>query len=462
MDGIGQPDHTIVCCLVNILGGLVFGFCAVGVNTALTVFYPCALGISFSDEWTLSALVASVTIGAMIGALGGGELSDKIGRKWSIAIAGALASFSAYSMYADTYVSQFVSRVVVGLGVGLASTVCGSYVSEMAPPQRRGALGALFQVFITVGILGANIACYFIMGENRDMAAREYCEHLGDDAAHKAMERIRILFIPTVIIPATMCCLALSPIMPESYEFIRRKHDTPILDKPRGSYSDLLSAKRPLVIALMGAVALQLTGINAVMFYCSKFLDAADVKEKILGTVIIMAWNFVTTLLSLALADRLGRRPLLIPALAVITVSMVVLCPISQYTSGTTSSSLAFVLLGMYILAFEVGPGCLFWVICNEIFPEHVSAKGFSLINMVQWLFTLFVTFSFSPLQKAMGGYVFWLFGIPGGITTVFMLFCLPETKGKTKQDITLDLSSHNWVVWSMDKNATMYEVQNS
>jgi len=319
-------------------------------------------------------------------------------------------------------------------------------------------------VFITVGILAANIICYFVLGENRDLKVDAYCAALSDNGTPQSMalERSRTIMIAAVAIPGLFTMFVVSPFVPESYEYTRAKAEgskEELLDKPKATVGELFRAKRPLMIAFMGAVALQLTGINAVMFYCASFLDQAKVSQKLLGTVLIMAWNFVSTLGSLFLADRLGRRLLLIPSLATITLSMLALGILVVYRTDSTPSSLAFVLLGLYILGFEAGPGCLFWVICNEVFPEHISQKGFSFVNFVQWSFTLLVTFCFPPLQSAMGGWVFWFFGVPGIISTGFMLFCLPETRGKAKRDITLELSSPNWVVWGRDMKQ-MYEVQ--
>jgi SP family arabinose:H+ symporter-like MFS transporter len=461
--GMGQPDLSLVCAGVNILGGLIFGVCAVGINTALSLLYPCAFELlpDTSHTWQIAALLSAVNIGAMVGALSGGEIADRIGRKWTMCIGGVLALGTIFSMFGSTYTTQFISRVITGLGVGITSSVCGAYVSEMSPPTRRGFLGALFQVSITVGILAANIICYFVLGDNRDKAAGDYCVTLAPNPQDTSMDKIRVVMIAAVAVPGAFVLLVLSPFVPESYEFVRRK-DAPLVDREDqggATMADLFKAKRPLVIALMGAVALQLTGINAVMFYCSKFLESANVSQKVLGTVIIMAWNMVTTLFSLFLADRLGRRLLLIPSLAALTIAMLLLAIVVEFTSGTTSSVCAFVLLGIYILGFEAGPGVLFWVICNEVFPESVSQKGFAFVNMIQWSFTLLVTFLFPPLQDAMGGWVFWIFGIPGVIVTVFYLFCLPETRGKTKRDITLELSSSQWVVWSREMKQ-VYEVQ--
>ena len=446
--------------------GLIFGITAVGINTGLGLLYPCAYGLlpDTDHTWEIAALSSAINIGAMVGALSGGEIANRIGKKKTMLIGGVLACASVWSMFAATYVMMFASRVFTGLGVGMTSSVCGAYVSEMAPPARRGFLGGLFQVFITLGIVIINVICYFVLGDNRDQSPVMYCASLVlstlETPNTASMDKIRTLMIIASAAPVLFVLLVASPFVPEATGDEKEGTD-PLLKEEPATLSDLLAAKRPFAIAMMFAVALQFTGINAVMFYCSKFLDSANVSQKILGTVIIMAWNFAATGVPLVLADRLGRRPLLIPSLATMGVSMIALGILVVYQTKETSSVFAFVLLGLFILGFNSGPGFLFWVICIEIFPTHVAQKGFAVVNMTQWVFTLVVTFCFPPLQNALGGWVFWLFGVPGVLVCTFMLFCLPETKGKTKQEITQELSGPDWIVWRRGATwRTVYEIQ--
>lgn len=200
---------------------------------------------------------------------------------------------------------------------------------------------------------------------------------------------------------------------------------------------------RATALAATGVVGLQLTGINAVMFYCSNFFDAAHFKQRVLGTVFVMAWNWLTTFIAGALVERRGRRGLYLPAMGVITVSMLLLAPFDHISDDAVKSALCFVCLGAYIAAFEIGPGTLFWIVTNELFRPDVGEVAFPVMNAGQWLLTLAVTFVFPLLNDAMGSWVFLLFAAPGAYSFAFAHRYLPETKGKTRTEIQAALAPH-------------------
>eukprot|EP00662_Eupelagonemidae_sp_cell21_P052942 gene52942-38916_t len=143
----------------------------------------------------------------------------------------------------------------------------------------------------------------------------------------------------------------------------------------------------------MGCVALQLTGINAVMFYSGKFFDAAHYEHKVLGSVLVMAWNFVATIFAIGLVDRFGRRGLMNLGLLLIAVSITLLTPMDEWVHDDSVKA---------VLCF-MGPGCLFWVYLPEVAPE--GCPLLPVANGLQWLFTLLVTFAFPGMQNAMQGY---------------------------------------------------------
>ena len=443
---------TTTCIFVNILGGLLLGFGAIGIHTALGPLYTCSFGLlpEAQYSWHLACLIASVNIGAALGAVFGGSFSDYFGRKRAMTVGGVLCLSAIVSMFATSYAWQFASRVVTGAGVGLTSSTCGSYVSEMAPASRRGRLGALFQVFITIGIFLASVVSYAVLGVHRDLPNGAYCAMLAADGA-SAFARVQVLMLILTCIAAAFTLFVVSPLTPESTTWLERQYGEEAHSaKQQPAFIELFRAKRPLAICVANACALQLTGINAVMFYCAKFLEASGVSQKILGTVVIMFWNFLTTLVSLFLSDRAGRRKLLVPSVGTLTVSMLLLTAVVTLTpkmNAAVGSALAFLLLAVYIAGFEVGPGTLFWVVCNEVFPEEISQRGFGFINALQWAFTLLVTFTFPSLQNALGGYVFLIFGVPGAFITAFLYLCLPETKQRSRAAIATQLAEKNWVV---------------
>lgn len=204
------------------------------------------------------------------------------------------------------------------------------------------------------------------------------------------------------------------------------------------SLGSTANTKTPLlswIIGIMGAVALQLTGINAVMFFGTSFFKDAGFEQLMLGQIFIGLWNFFATLIALSVVGRFGRRKLLLPSLFLLCISLLLLsvCD-SLIHDHNLKVIMNFILLVIYIGAFEMGPGCLFWVICNEIFPS--GSPAFATMNGLQWMFTLIVTATFPGLRNYLNSWVFLLYSVFAGIAFVFHLIYLPETKGMDKNDL--------------------------
>lgn len=191
----------------------------------------------------------------------------------------------------------------------------------------------------------------------------------------------------------------------------------------------------------MGAAALQLTGIGAVFFYAPTFFAASGYDQKILGTVFLLAWNLVATLIAPLVIDKVGRRALLISTLLAMAVSMFALAPAVGYiTDNGMKAAICFACLGVFVLAFEMGIGSVFWVVCNEIFPSEVAPVAFSICNFFQWVFLLMITFLFPPMHEKIAHWVFWILAVPGLISALYNFCLLPETRGRSKEDIQRDL----------------------
>jgi len=180
------------------------------------------------------------------------------------------------------------------------------------------------------------------------------------------------------------------------------------------------------------AIAQQLTGINAFMYYAPFIFESAGLNNPIIPTIGLGAWNFVTTFVSTFLVDYLGRRPLLLFGTATMAVSCVGLALTYQLLSGTALGVLAIVLLLVFIAGFEAGEGPLFWVVCTEMFHPDDQGRGLSVLNASTWTFNLILTFGFLPLKELIGSAgVFWIFGGIGVVCVALMIAYLPETKRK-------------------------------
>jgi len=181
---------------------------------------------------------------------------------------------------------------------------------------------------------------------------------------------------------------------------------------------------------------LQLTGINAVMYYGPAILVAAGVSNGNALNIGIGAWNFATTLVAIFLVDKWGRRPLMLWGVLLMSVCLIVIGVVYQLKEISSTARIAGVGAGLagFIAGFEVGPGCLFWVLINELFPEEYIEFGGSYANILQWGFNLFVSTIFPYLgdPKALGqSGTFYLFGAIGFACLAYCFFFLKETKGE-------------------------------
>ncbi|KNH08228.1 solute carrier family 2 facilitated glucose transporter member 3-like protein [Perkinsela sp. CCAP 1560/4] len=569
-------DHSVACAMVNILGGLILGYADVGVNTALSVLYPCALQMvpEHSHMWKIAGLLSIVNIGAALGSLMGGYSAEKYGRKWSMVVGGVISIAPVMTMFVRSYQLQLISRIITGMGIGITSSICGTYVSEMAPANSRGFLNSFFEVSINSGILLANVVTYFVLGVNRDLEVDEYCYLMGDHPIERAAtsnQMIWAIMLGAVLIAGLFVSVVLSPLVPESKVWLAKRskcaqgshpdrdsvfsrstlpqtpiepnkgrspgpsndevlaphfrhallqrhleklpgerthypfdeqsltmisvgwaaarsssegsieerdatlNDFPVatdclappedvklclsIEEPIKPYDSrrvrttaslprkLAELKKPIAIAIFDAVALQLTGMYALMFYCHKFLEVGHINQKMLGTLGIMFWNWASTFISLSLVERVGRRRLLIPSMCILTATIASMPLAIVYGKGATHGVFfLFLLLAIYIAAYEVGPGVLFWVICAEVFPHDIAQMSFALVNCFQWILMVFVTFLFPPLQKLLGGWVFFVFLFPSLVSTVFFYFVLPETKGRSRREVAKEMRKSQWI----------------
>lgn len=406
---------------VNLLGGFVFGYNTGVIAGARDLI--SAPGGHWSLNSTMQGIVTScILIGALFGSIIGGPLSDSFGRKVTIitlaAISVVFAPVLAITPSVDTLI---VARTFLGIGVGMAGVICPLYVSENAPPERRGPLGICFQLAITIGILVA---------------------YISNAAFEKVHHGWRIMFALGVL-PA-LALLVIAFLIPESLVWQSKRSGT-------GEHSTLLNGtnqaprslseriglfvrSRALVVGLVLAVAQQLTGINAFMFYAQTIFSEAGLTNQNVPTIGLGAWNVLATVVAIPLVDRLGRRPLLIGGTLVMTIACGLLAVVWKTLDGHTRGYLAIALLLLFVLAFELGDGPLFWMVASELFTPETKSVGASTLNAAQWIFNIILSFGFPIAAKAFGLWVVLLvFGVIGAVCTVLLIFFLPETKYITK-----------------------------
>jgi len=377
-----------------------------------------------------SILQGALILGATVGSLGGSTIANLVGRRIAVLVLSTLSLIGAVISTASVdYWMLVASRAILGIGMGMTACTCPLYVSEMSTPKIRGMLGSLFQLAITFGIFLSYVAGIALM----EVPVGNWRYMLGLGA------------LPALGLGITGIAMPESPYWKESKALAKAAKAEATANNQttqhKGQLREMFRKQsiKPLSIGFLLAVVLQLTGINAIMYYAptifAGMFPGSDARTALIITVFIGLWNFLTTIVAVFLVDRLGRRKLYTTGLALMTASTIVLGFVFFFVqAGSLQQGIVAVcMIATFILGFEIGPGPLFFVLCTELFPARIRDSGNSLMNVVNWAFTFLVTVAFLPLAEAVGqAVVFWIFGGIGLVTWFMVLFVLPETKGRS------------------------------
>ena len=424
------------------LAGLLFGF-DTGVISGAILFIKGAFGLSpFAEE----LLVSAALVGAVCGSTLSGRFTDILGRKRAILITAAIFTVgSILCAVAGNIPLLIVGRLAVGVAIGVASYTAPLYISEMAPPNLRGALVTLNQLAITSGILLAYVV----------------------DAVFAPSDGWRLMFafgaIPAIVLGLGIAALPESPrwlllhrrkaaaikvltrirgtpdVMPEVNDIL--EHAEP----GHGKLADLFSPIVRPVLFLGAALAViqQITGINTVIYYAPTIFQAAgfhSAESSIIATAGVGVVNVLMTVVSIPLIDRVGRRPLLLISLTGMGISLAAL-GLGFAVGGEALKWIGVLSLALYIASFAIGLGPVFWLLISEIFPLNVRGQAASVATMANWLSNFVVSLTFLSLLNALGSV--WTFLLYAVLCLVGVWFCLrfvPETRGVPLEWIERDL----------------------
>jgi sugar porter (SP) family MFS transporter len=443
-DEVRRRRRVIAAAAITALGGLLFGYDTGVVSGALLFLKTNFGGLSnFQEELVTSLLL----VGAMIGAIVAGRLSDRIGRK--VTVLGTAVVFIvgvALAAFTPTYPVLLLARIIIGLAVGSASMVVPLYIGEFAPPKVRGGLVSLNQLAITVGILVSYLADYGLS------STRNWRLMFGLAAIPAAALFVGMLFqreSPHWLIEQgrddearTVLRQLREPdqVEPEITE-VRE------VSRGRASARDLLApAIRPLVLTGVAlAVFQQITGINTVIYYAPSLLHDAGLgsSSALLANVGIGIVNVGLTIVAIRLLDRTGRRPLLLGGTIGMAVGMFVTAFAflggSHLAGGAAIAAIAGLVI--YTGSFAIGLGPVFWLLIAEIYPLKIRGAAMSVASTANWGANFVVTISFLTLLSAIGGTgVFLLFAFLTLVALAYFYFRVPETKGRSLQAIERDL----------------------
>ncbi|XP_047279241.1 solute carrier family 2, facilitated glucose transporter member 8 isoform X2 [Homo sapiens] len=388
------------------------------------------MGCGFGAPSSAAArLQAVVTLGAAAGGVLGGWLVDRAGRKLSLLLCSVpfVAGFAVITAAQDVWM-LLGGRLLTGLACGVASLVAPVYISEIAYPAVRGLLGSCVQLMVVVGILLAYLAGWVL--EWRWLAV------LG--------------CVPPSLMLLLMC------FMPETPRFLLTQHRR---QEAMAALRFLWGSEQGWEDPPIGAEQ-QLSGVNAVMFYAETIFEEAKFKDSSLASVVVGVIQVLFTAVAALIMDRAGRRLLLVLSGVVMVFSTSAFGAYFKLTQGGPGNSshvaisapvsaqpvdasvgLAWLAVGsmcLFIAGFAVGWGPIPWLLMSEIFPLHVKGVATGICVLTNWLMAFLVTKEFSSLMEVLRPYgAFWLASAFCIFSVLFTLFCVPETKGKTLEQIT-------------------------
>jgi len=431
---------------ISALAGLLFGY-DTGVISGAILFVQKDFSLSTIQE---EVVVAAVLLGCVAGAMFGGELADKFGRRSTLMQVAILFVIGAIgTALAPNATWLAVGRVVVGVAIGVASFTAPLYISEVSPPRVRGRLVSLNQLMITIGIVVSYLADYALAG------AEAWRWMFGLAAVPAIVLFAGLLFLPES--PRWLMSRSRGDEARGLLGKIRESGDVEgeiaeiaaSLSEQKGSWRELFDASlRPALIVGIGlAVFQQFTGINTVIYYAPTIFQFAGFKSAaaILATVGVGVVNVLMTILALRLLDRAGRRPLLLYGI----VGMVISLGILGYAFLLPSLSnviawIAVISLAVYVACFAIGLGPVFWLMIAEIYPLKIRGRAMGVATVANWGSNLLVALTFLSLLHALGrAWTFWLYAIVGILSWMFVYWMVPETKGRTLEEIEASWRKH-------------------
>lgn len=457
-----EKDHehismrfVILVSIVSALGGLLFGFDTAVVSGAIGFMEQHFQLSQLQVGWAVSSLI----IGCIVGAASSGMLGDKFGRKKILMAAATLFIISSIaSGLADTFTLYVIARIIGGLGIGITSTICPLYNAEIAPAKYRGRLVALNQLATVTGIF----LTYFInlwisnAGDAAWGITTAWRWMFGVGAIPGLLFLILLFFVPESprwLIKQGRPADALPVLLRIHGEELAKKEVIDIkksFEQESGSIRQLFKPglRMALIVGVVIAVLQQVTGINAVMYYAPEIFKAtgAGTNAALTQTILVGLVNFLFTILAIRLIDKVGRKALLLVGSGSMMICLLVIG--AAFQTGHTSGPLVLIFILLYVASFAVSLGPVVWVIMSEIFPNRIRGKATAIASMALWVADYIVSQSFPPMLDSIGpGITFWIFGGMSLIAFLFTWRVIPETKGKTLEEIES--------LWSAPKKRT-------
>lgn len=449
-------------CLVSAMGGLLFGYDWVVIGGAKP-FYEAYFGIVANES--MQALTMSIALlGCLLGATMAGILADKYGRRKLLVCSALIFFISSWATGVSTTITAFIlARLTGGMAIGLAADLSPMYIAEVAPAHIRGRLVTFNQLTIVIGILGAQIVNMLIAEPvAADATTAEILNSWNGQSGWRWMfwavcVPSGIFFLLSMLIPESPRWLAGSGCHEQARKILTSiggpEYATAELDRycmsanqkegEQGSLSFLFSPKmrNVLTIGVIVAMFQQWSGTNVIFNYAQEIFQAAGygISDVLMNIVVTGIANLVFTCVAIFTVDRLGRKTLMLMG-SLGLAGIYALLGISYFLEIKGVIMILFVVLAIGFYAMSLGP--ITWVLLSEIFPNRVRGAAMAVSTAALWIASFLLTYTFPFLNSGLGtGGTFILYAIICSAGFLFVLRRIPETKGKSLEELENELT---------------------
>ena len=453
--------YLLFITIVAVLGGLLFGYDTAvisGAERGLQAFFEGAKDFTYT-EFLHGFTSSSALIGCIIGSAISGLMAGRLGRKKSLFIAGICFFLSAAGSYNPEFlffekgvatkglwVAFNLYRVLGGIGVGMASAICPMYIAEVAPANKRGQLVSWNQFAIIFGQLVVYFVNFLIIQSHKnDPAVVEWTNQVGwrlmfgSECVPAGLFTLLIL-----LVPETPRYLVMSGHDSKALEVLSKINGPTVAQQVLSEIKNTVVEKKEklfaygvlvIFIGCMLSVFQQFVGINAVLYFAPRIFDSMGMGDPMTQTVMMGIVNISFTLVAIFTVEKLGRKPLLITgslgmALGAIGVALADALPAVPGIVGVLS-----IMIYSASFMFSWGPIC--WVLISEIFPNTIRGAAVAIAVAFQWISNFIVSSTFVPLYTWSPAFTYGMYAFFCVIAAIFVWRLVPETKGKTLEDMS-------------------------
>jgi len=446
----GSATYVFLVCIVAALGGLLFGYDTAVINGAIGPLKAHFDLNEVQEGWAMGCAL----LGCAIGAVAAGALSDRFGRKKVLILSAIMFLVSALGTALPRTLTTFIIfRIIGGVGVGAASMSSPMYIAEISPARIRGRMVSVNQFAIVTGMLVVYFVNYFIALQGDELWNQQagWRWMFGSESVPALMLLVLLFFVPesprwlTKQGRSAEALDILARVDGASYAQTELAEIREALSHESGSLKQLLQGgmRIVLVIGIALAVLQQITGINVFLYFGTEIFKkmGSGTSAALLQTVIVGAVNLTFTVIAIWTVDRLGRKPLMMIGSAGMGLSLLAM-GLAAYGGSTSLWMLVFIL--GYIACFALSVGPVTWVILSEIFPTRIRGRAMAIATICLWIANYVISQTFPMMDEDNSWLVktfhhafpFWLYGVFCVVLLVFVWRFVPETKGKTLEQI--------------------------